>query len=106
MDSCEDRLLKQTILNKSTTNIVGQTSTSNIHCKSRITHSLARLINTFIVTFPAFPPLSLSALKEYQPTITGKPSLTTIHSKQQPPTQANYTTEFIWEQSILSSENK
>lgn len=65
------------------------------------------LIEIFIVDLIlVFPALSLSALREYRPTLMPQsPSASTARSDQEETGRRAMTkSEFIWEQSIVSSE--
>ncbi|CAF1545883.1 unnamed protein product [Rotaria sp. Silwood1] len=61
--------------------------------------------NTSNIHRETFPPLSLSALREYRPTLTPKSS-TTDNQKQKQYRKIQHKTDFIWEQSIVSSRHE
>ncbi|CAF3581954.1 unnamed protein product [Adineta steineri] len=67
--------------------------------------NLSTKSNTSNIHRQKFPPLSLSALKEYRPTMSPKSSTipTTPHIQKQKPKRK---TDFIWEQTIVSQKHK
>jgi hypothetical protein len=76
-----------------------------------IDNNLKCLVFIFCYFCLVFPPLSLSALTEYRPTLTPNvSSASTKHSqKQQQQHQRQKTTEktdFIWEQSIVTPRHE
>ncbi|CAF3976610.1 unnamed protein product [Adineta steineri] len=67
--------------------------------------NLSTKSNTSNIHRQKFPPLSLSALKEYRPTMSPRSSTipTTPHIQKQKPKRK---TDFIWEQTIVSQKHK
>ncbi|CAF0965688.1 unnamed protein product [Rotaria sordida] len=64
-------------------------------------------LNTSTIHRETFPPLSLSALKEYRPSVTPKPPLSrrtsSLTNKIQQRRKSMRKADFIWNQSIVSS---
>lgn len=97
----------ESLLSADTSTVHGRSSVSNttsIHRESENAYDDDKCC--LHLDFLVFPPLSLSALKEYRPTITASPSSasTANHTAQQS-RQALYKTDFIWEQSIVSPKD-
>ncbi|CAF1062026.1 unnamed protein product [Rotaria sordida] len=71
-------------------------------------NALSTTSNTSNIHRETFPPLSLSALREYRPTLTPKSAVipTTDTQKQKQYRKIQQKTDFIWEQSIVPSRHE
>ncbi|CAF2778072.1 unnamed protein product [Rotaria sp. Silwood2] len=71
-------------------------------------HGLSTTSNTSNIHRETFPPLSLSALREYRPTLTPKSAATSKTDTQQQKQHRKtlQKTDFIWEQSIVSPRHE
>ena len=92
----------ESLLSADTSTVHGRSSVSNTTSIHRESEIVAGDPCSLHLDFLVFPPLSLSALKEYRPTITASPlSASTANHPIQRSRQALYKTDFIWEQSIV-----